>query len=339
MEDVSPLISTEPLHEEWQEVLELGEATFFGVEGPADHPLMWFSPIDLAPGPGHGVIVTEESEPDVKLLGPAGNVIATYGNGFGSGPGEFRDTICSVWIPGTGVLVADGPNNRISVFTENGDYVREIHPKVRTHVLAVSAGRLWTSSWLSSAIDRVVILDLETGEALKELGGRYRDEPWAERFRANCCLSGVRDRMLLSVPYPYEIQHYSPDGDLLGLFGRRVHGLGPPEEIDFGAGRVLCMSRGGQVGHVAVFPDSHSLVAFYEHIESGTVAGGGTRIEYVGYFDLFTPEETWLTTIPEADLLPGHEIGAWTIATDGAFWGVVFGEFPRIVRVPLRLLD
>lgn len=112
-----PFISLEPEYEDWREVLEAGEPRFFGVEGPADHPLVWIHPIHLAPGPENGVIVLEDRSVDIKLVHPEEGVITAYGKGMGSGPGEFRDTFSSVWVPGTGILVADGPNQRITLFT------------------------------------------------------------------------------------------------------------------------------------------------------------------------------------------------------------------------------
>ena len=177
-----PFISPEPEYEDWREVLEAGEPRFFGVEEPADHPLLWIHPVHMTPGPENGVIVLEDRLVDIKLVHPEEGVITAYGKGMGSGPGEFRDTFSSVWAPGTGILVADGPNQRITVFTEAGEYVRDIHPEITCHTLAYSGGYLWSSTIVSNVIDRAYIIDIETGKVLKEIGGRYSDASWAESF-------------------------------------------------------------------------------------------------------------------------------------------------------------
>lgn len=332
-----PIISKEPLHQNWREIVEVGEPQFFGVEEPADHPLAWISPIHLAPGPENSVVVLEDREVDIKLVHPDKGVITTYGKGRGSGPGEFQDTVSSVWVPGTGILVRDGPNQRITVFTEAGTYVRDIHPPMTCSILAFSNGYLWASPSISNVIDRAFILDIETGEILREVGGRYISAPWSESYWTRCSLTGSRFGILLAVKYPYEIHAYESDGDLKRIFGREAKWLGPPEQLNLGSLGSSYSPKGGQVGRANYFPNGIVMVSVYKSEPIGTSSTGFPRFDTTLYFDLFTQNGEWLTTIPGEDLLPDLRIGVWTITTDGAFWGVVFGDYHRIVRMLLTL--
>lgn len=332
---VEALISSEPLQENWREIVEIGEPQFFGVEEPADHPLAWISPIHLAPGPENGIVVLEDREPDIKLVHPEKGVITTYGKGRGSGPGEFQNTTSSVWVPGTGILVRDGPNQRITVFTEAGVYVRDIHPPRTCSILAFSNGHLWASPSISNVIDRAFIIDIKTGEILREVGGRYMSAPWAESYMTRCSLTGSRFGILLAVKYPYEIHAYDSGGDLQRIFGREAKWLGPPEELSMGSFGSSYSPKGGQVGRANYFPIGVVIVSLYKSEPIGTTSTGFPLFDTTLYFDLFTQDGEWLTTIPSQDLLPDNRIGIWTIATDGAFWGVVFGDYQRIVRLQL----
>ena len=93
--------------------------------------------------------------------------------------------------------------------------------------------------------------------------------------------------------------------------------------------------KGGQVGRANSLPNGDVMVSLYKSEPIGTTSTGFPRFDTTLYFDLFTQDGEWLTTIPSQDLLPDNRIGIWTIATDGAFWGVVFGDYQRIVRLQL----
>lgn len=339
--DVSPgdfvesLISLEPLYEDWQEAIEVGEPQFFGVEDPADHPMAWISLTHLAPGLENGIFVIQDGTVDVKLLHPEKGVVTTYGQGKGSGPGEFLDPKSSVWVPDIGILVNDYQNHRITIFTEAGGYIRDIQPRVTCRILAFSNSYLWAIPGLSNVIDRAFILDIETGNLLREVGGRYENAHWSESFLSSSRLTGSPLGILLSVKYPYEVHAYDSNGDLKRIFGREVKWLGPPEQLNMGSLGSTISPKGGQVSRACYFPNGFVMVKLVKAEPIGSATTGFPRFDTTLYFDLFTQNGEWLTTIPGGDLLPDLSIGAWTIASDGAFWGVIFGDYHRIVRLQL----
>ncbi len=332
---VQSLISNQPEFKEWQSLFRIGTPEFYGVDGPAEHPLAWISPIQVGPGPRNSIIVLEDRTPDIKVLYPGGEVLS-LGRGLGSGPAEFRDLFGAAWNEQVGILIADGPNQRITLFTEDGEYVRDLHPETTCDQLALSGTRLWATAFAGSIPDRVFGIDVGTGDVQVEVGGLYTEEPWANsRFSVKANIAATDSHLFVSVSYPYEIQEYDNDGKLIAIFGRRVDWLGPPEEMDLGPFGTSMAPKGGTVGRIAVLPDGRTMVQLYRRKTVGTLPNGLPDIESTMYYDIFSAEGRWLTTIPGEALLPGARTGAWTIASDGAFWSIVWGDFPRIARVPL----
>jgi len=332
---VEPLISQEPKHEDWRDLFALGSPSAFGVEGPLEHPHAWITPVVVVPGPEHGVIVLEDNTADIKLVLPDGEVRA-FGHGKGSGPGEFRDLFGAAWSRELGILIADGPNRRITQFQEDGSYVGDIHPNVSYYRIAVSGRHLWMSTF-GPTPDRAYLLDASSGEVLTEVGGRYESEPWAGRLGILGWIVADGDHVLISVSYPYEVQRYDTEGRLRGVFGRVVNWLGPPEELDLGAYGKSVTPEGGMIGDIAVLPEVGYMVRIARREWVGTYSNGLPRSESTPYFDVFSREGVWLTTIPGQDLLPRERIGPWTIASDRAFWCIVFGDYYRLIRLPIYL--
>ena len=332
---IVPNISQEALYRDWREFLDIGSPTFFGVEGPLEHPHAWISPRVLAPGPNGSVIVLEDSTPDVKVLFPDGRVLA-LGNGTGSGPGEFRDLFGAAWSEDLGILIADGPNRRITQFNEEGSYLGDIHPSISHYRLAASGRHLWTTSFPPIS-DQAYLLDTESGEVLREVGGRYISEPWAENRNIQGSIAAQEDYLLVAVSYPYEIQRYNTRGELTAVFGRSVDWLKAPKEMDMGPLGKMMSLDGGSVGGIALLLDDSIVVCLTRVEWIGTYPNGIPQAERTPIYDVFSLTGDWLTTIPGEQLLPDVRIGPWTIADDGAFWCVVWGEFDRVARVPLTV--
>jgi len=73
--------------------------------------------------PGNGVVVASAGSYDLRYFAADGTHLRTVG-GRGQGPGEFQWPRWMGRIAGDDVLVWDGPNSRIHVFTAGGDLVR-----------------------------------------------------------------------------------------------------------------------------------------------------------------------------------------------------------------------
>lgn len=95
------------------------------IGGGVDPEVALFRVVDVAPLPA-GVAVATNEPPRVLLFGPNGEVRATLGRA-GDGPGEFsRDLASVVPLAPDSLAVWDQTRRRLSVFTTDGAFRREL---------------------------------------------------------------------------------------------------------------------------------------------------------------------------------------------------------------------
>ncbi len=103
-------------------LLALGERHRPRTQAPFNHPT------DVAVGPGGDFYVSDGyGNTMVHRFAPDGALVRSWG-GRGSGPGEFT-TPHGIGVLGDGrVLVGDRENNRVQVFSPEGDYLKDFGP-------------------------------------------------------------------------------------------------------------------------------------------------------------------------------------------------------------------
>lgn len=130
----------------------LGEANRPQTQAPFNHPT------DVAVGPGGDYYVTDGyGNTMVHRFSPSGELVRSWG-GRGSGPGEFT-TPHGIGVLSDGrVLAGDRENNRVQVFTSEGDYLRDLGPFYKPMDIHVDADDL---IYVSDQVPRVTVLDAE----------------------------------------------------------------------------------------------------------------------------------------------------------------------------------
>lgn len=336
-DEVIPFISKTPLVQDWQEVLAIEQTHIFGVEGPIDHPEAWIRIVGLKPGPKGTVLVLDWEANRVCALDPEHGVVTQYGYGSGSGPGELMTPSSMAWVPGVGILVHSRPLQRITVFNEEGRYLRDIHPDRRIYdIESAGADRIWIQPLNSSAVDRVFLADIESGEIIEEIGGRHSGQPWNDKLMLGCRIASTGDGLLVSTQYPYEVMRCDNSGRLLSVIGREVKWLDPPGPRDWGPQSSNWDVTTGMVGRAILFPNGVVMVELNRMIRNRISSSGFPLFERQTWYDFFTPEGEWLTTIP-ADILFGDQShGAYTVTNDGAFWAMVVADYHQVARFVIQ---
>lgn len=78
---------------------------------------------DVARGPDGAIIVAERGSRELSVFDSTGRHVRTAG-GEGGGPGEFRFLSQLAWLPGDTLAAWDLRQNRLSLFTPDGEFLR-----------------------------------------------------------------------------------------------------------------------------------------------------------------------------------------------------------------------
>jgi len=335
--EIIPRISSVPLIEDWQDVLTIERTHTFGVEGPAEHPEAWIDINSIKPGPRGTVLILDSGANRVDALDYERGIVGHYGYGPGSGPGELRAPSCMAWVPSVGVLVYSPPLQRITVFDMEGNYLRDIHPDRLTHDIATAGEKqIWIQPPNASDVDRVFLVDIESGDTMGEIGGRHTGQPWNDRLYLGCRITSTEDGLLVSTRYPYEVLHYEYPGRLLSVIGRKTPWLDPPGPRDWGPPSQNWNVKTGYVGRAFLFHSGMMMVELNQMIRTGTSPSGIPIVKLRTWFDFFTPGGDWLTTVPGDILFGDQNHGAITVTTDDAFWVMLAADHHQVVRFVFR---
>ena len=137
-------------------VMALGTRHQAAPQAPFNHPT------DIAVSPLGEVYISDGyANSSIHRFSAEGRYIASFGSP-GSGPGQLR-VPHSVGVSGDGrVFVADRENNRIQVFTAEGDYIAEWTDFAKPMGLHIDSNQI---AYVTDQVPRLSILNLE-GELL-----------------------------------------------------------------------------------------------------------------------------------------------------------------------------
>lgn len=140
-----------------------------------DDPL--FSPATLEALESGEMIVSDRGSHQAIRLSQAGEILARYGNGIGSGPGEHLSIENSGQTPDGTVWTWDGRNRRINLFESGGSFIASASPGRDVQVAAALTSEKFIGV---SALNPgpFVAFDRNRGEPRR--WGRFTDEPGAD---------------------------------------------------------------------------------------------------------------------------------------------------------------
>ena len=324
--------SSHPLVEEYGQILSFERTLRIEIDGRSGRQTsQWGSITALEPGPTGSLLIVDKSNQVGHLISKDGQVLATYGNGRGAGPGEFLDLVRMIWGGSDTILALDWNLTRLTVFDLCGVYIRSVQVGFRAnHMGGADTTSVWIRPYLDSTHDRIVRVNTLSGIVLAELGGKYIDAIWHGKTRSDVRLSSTSDGFLMSFDYPYEILELTRNGEIRHKFGRFVDWLVPPtpsEYENFG----IWYPTGGNIQRAYRFPDGKTLVLLVRTISTGSWQGL-PRFTATWYFDIYSSDYSWITTIPGSEFLQGTSFGGIVVANDGGVWIRSEGEHQILSR-------
>jgi hypothetical protein len=151
----------------WDLLMTLGTSDKPGAEGEPFN-----LPTDIALGPDGEMFISDGyGNARVHKYSPDGELIMSWGT-HGDGPGEFN-LPHSVWVDSRNrVMVADRQNNRIQLFTLDGEYINEWGGFLHPDDIFIDSDDI---IYVAELDQRITILTLD-GEVLSQWGSERGSE-------------------------------------------------------------------------------------------------------------------------------------------------------------------
>ena len=326
----------QPLYPDYSDRIRLIETHRYGVVDPVDHPEAWVRVIDMSPGPGNGVLVTDNRSHRVDLLIPDEGVAVSYGIGNGAGPGELDRPWAAAYNDRDRIYISEYSNARISVFNIDGDFIEIIRPDhVPGRVVVSNEYDIWVSRTFGPRVDTVDKYDSRSGQLVFTVGGRYDNEDWYGKWNHQAFLAQTNTGVIVSTRFPTDLMEYNSDGVITRILSREHKWLTPPE-IDPDLPGGIWNLINGQVRNLATFPNGMIASLMAQRIKPGR------NVDPVNNFilDLISPHGEWLFSIPLNGFGRDWWVQTMAVANDGSLWlGYVDDEdIFRIVRYEVELI-
>jgi len=333
-----------PLFPDYRDIISLRKTHEYGSFDPDQYDPdldtdSWIRIVHLAPGPRDGILITDEGLQRVDLVVPNEGIVVSFGLGKGAGPGEFRGVRYASWNGANRILVSDFTNIRVSVFTADGEYLKELHPNIVPAILTCPTEEtVWIHPGLNRETDLFLSFNIESGEQIERYTGYFQDEKWYGKLTADPHITSTAIGVLLSVPYPYRVLEISPQGEVLRTIGREIDWLSEPYNESWRQNRQVLYPHDGYVVSPMRTANGYTVVQVCKRERTDRLYNGIPLRESIHYLDFFNGTGRWLCTLPVADFCSENALH-FTIATDSALWITTSGDFHRVERYKIEWLE
>jgi len=298
-----------------------------GGPGVEDDRYMFFFPIDATADPAGNVYVLDSRRPAIRKYDSAGNHVMDMG-GEGSGPGEFRSSLCLDTDGAGSLYLSDMDNSRLSVFSPAGEFERVVLLSNFFHFFCVlSDSRIAAQDMArEEEVPKLIkMLDRE-GALMSAFCDAYPNDDYMMSFMMNRANieSDSRDNIYVSFDHHNRVDKYAPDGTLLMRIER---------PLNYDVRHEMRMSTAEVEGEHREYPDpSLTLVAgsigvdgqdrlwvitFAAQPEETGSASAAVSDHTIMQFDVFDAEGILLDRIPiPAPMSRFRIVGEQLIAVD-----------------------
>ena len=136
----------------------------------------------------------------------------------------------------------------------------------------------------------------------------------------------------MSYAWPYKIEVYSPNGDLLRRFARKAPFFDVQKKDSLGN-----LNYCGSSQQVAWLPDGNII-----NMTREWTGQGESRADMKNHLDLFDEKGTYLLTAASSDIFEPEDsfnVGELAADSQGNIWIVNNDPFPHIVKYKIEIVD
>jgi DNA-binding beta-propeller fold protein YncE len=273
---------------QFQEILTIGQ------EDPEDENYLISFVSDLTADKYENIYILDRDYCNVKKYNKDGKYLMTFGYGKGQGPGEFLVPRSIALDCQNNVYVADSNQRQVTVFDTDGNVLRIFKVKYPMFQMVIDQNDnlYFTGSTIYHSDLLVQKYDSE-GNYLKSFVTGWEDKKLrtlvAQSGNGITLTIGKDNEIFVLLSYPYEIQKYSCDGDLLMNINKNPSFFKYPyREVSDGHEMIKLESR------------CWNIVVLNNGIILGVIYNGSKKEDQFT-FDFFSPEGKFITSISPLD--------------------------------------
>lgn len=259
----------------------------------------------------------------IQKFSPYGRFLRSFGMGEGYNPGEFIDLRGITLDAKKNLYTTDFRGHRITKFDSTGAVIDTVLVGNRPYRVAIgNDGSLYV---LGSPLEGQMIPKYNPDGSFDRFFYKIDDQKGFKSGTYGDIAIDSEGNIYYALPYPYEIQKYSPDGTLMDRFTRTVSFYSPPYLKKIGSATAVIL-EGSTVG-LAILPDGTILHLIYR-------TNDYLQFEY--HLDLFSEDGTFLLTTPLADF-GIEQVGAIQSDQQGNVYFLELAPHLKIVKYSMSI--
>jgi hypothetical protein len=306
--------------------VEVKELLRIGSEDLADDPYVFSGINDIRIDGSGNVYALDFKELKIKVFTPEGKYLRAYELHKGQGPGEFQRPLWFDIGPNGDLYVVDSDLPRITALNQTGKYVGMMTLRRRPGLIAVGRdGSIYmTGGLLDTSEYEVSKYHFPDGKLLDTFCPTNELARWIGRVGGNgeICVN-PQGNVYYSFTIPYDIREFSPSGELLNRFGRKIPSWRPPRISNTGLPDSPIMSL-----TMGVFPDGKLLCTFLDRRTD----------PYVYWFDVFDKNGDWLISFDTREYIKDKYGRLVRIDSRGHVYMEFWKPFPHIRKYSIEFV-
>lgn len=314
--------------EAWKDLyrVDVKELLRIGSEDLANDPYVFSGINDLRFDTADNVYVLDRRESLIKVFSPTGEYLRAYQFNKGQGPGEFQRPLGFDIGPKGDLFITDSNSRRITAIDQAGRLVGEMTLRAIPESIAIDKDGSVYLTEESRDKNKYLVhkYHFPDGKVLGAFCPKTELAQWIGRVGGwgDICLS-PRGNILYSFDIPYDIREFTPKGQLVNQFGRKIPGWKPPRISYEG----LPYSPVSTMG-IDTFPDGKILHVLFDKRSK----------PYITYFDIFDEHGTWLISFDTREYIKDKNGRMARIDGQGDVYMEFWEPFPHIRKYRIEIV-
>jgi len=305
---------------------EVRELLRIGSDDLTNEPYVFSGINDLQFDSADNVYVLDRREFLIKVFSPEGQYLRAYQLQKGQGPGELERPLGFTLDPKGNLYIADMMSQRIVGLDPGNNYIDTMRiDGFPGSMVTDGKNNIFITGGLQDLGQyEVRKYRFPDGKLLEAFCTTNELAEWIGRVGAmgDICLTS-RGTVIYTFSIPYDIREFTPEGDLVNRFGRKIPGWKPPRISNEGLPDSPVMTM-----DISAFPDGKLLHAVFDK-----------RAEpYVTYFDVFDEHGQWLISFDTREFISDKYGRMARIDGQGDVYMKFWEPFPHIRKYSLAFV-